>query len=221
MKSRVLSIFCIVVLAGCGGIGGKPLNDDQLLIAQQALLGVWGVSQSQGLPNGQIRDIETISGSVNLPGAVLDYRMTISTSKNSGKVRLVFTADCDETYSVPVDILYGNNTIAKSCTVSFSGKMKTEMTVKNSANTLSATSGASFKIYNPNAGGARLTVKDGSETIFDQKVTFRFTSSYKADSDIVVGIKSDEDYTTKINGETLSDGGLIADINIWSNFDLM
>ena len=95
------------------------------------------------------------------------------------------------------------------------------MTVKNSADTLSATSGASFKIYNPNAGGARLTVKDGSETIFDQKVTFRFTSSYKADSDIVVGTKSDEDYTTKINGETLSDGGLIADINIWSNFDLM
>ena len=138
MKSRVLPIlFCIVLLAGCGGIGGKPLNDDQLLIAQQALLGVWGVSQSQGLPNGQIRDIETISGSVNLPGAVLDYRMTISTSKNSGKVRLVFTADCDETYSVPVDILYGNNTIAKSCTVSFSGKMKTEMTVKNSAEQVS------------------------------------------------------------------------------------
>ena len=66
------------------------------------------------------------------------------------------------------------------------------------------------RLYNPNLEGVHLTVKDGSETIFDQKVTFRFTSSYTMGAS-AAGIEGNADVFAKINGEELGDGGLMVD----------
>lgn len=214
MKKIFLSFICAALLAGCGGVGGEPLNEEQSLIAQQAILGVITASEAaEGVPDIRSRDTE--SGSVGIPGAELAYRKTTSKIGDTSKVRMVITADFDQTYSTNVDIKNGDNALARSCSVSLSGKIKTDVSMKKSGNfdsleNLSVSTSWNLKFYNPNLEGVHLTVKDGSETIFDQKVTFRFTSSYTmgASAD---GIEGKAEVFAKINGEELADGGLMVD----------
>ncbi len=129
---------------------------------------------------------------------------------------MCITADFDQTYSTNVDIKYGDNALARSCSVSLSGKIKTDVSMKESDNfdsleNLSVSTSWNLKFYNPNLEGVHLTVKDGSKTIFDQKVTFRFTSSYKMGASVADGIEGKADVFAKINGEELVDGGLMVD----------
>lgn len=216
MKKIFLFFICVVLLASCGGVGGEPLNEDQSLIAQQAILGVITASgTAEDMPDIQSRATETESGSIGIPGAELDYRMTTSNIGDTSKVRMVITADFDQTYSTNVDIKYGDNALARSCSVSLSGKIKTDVSRKASGNfdsleNLSVSTSWNLKFYNPNLEGVHLTVKDGSKTIFDQKVTFRFTSSYTmgASAD---GIEGKAEVFAKINGEELADGGFMVD----------
>lgn len=214
MKKIFLFFICVALLASCGGVGGEPLDEDQSLIAQQAILGVITASEAaEGVPD--IRSRDTKSGSVGIPGAELAYRITKSNIGDTSKVRMVITADFDQTYSTNVDIKYGDNALARSCSVSLSGKIKTDVSMKKSDNfdsleNLSVSTSWNLKFYNPNLEGVHLTVKDGSKTIFDQKVTFRFTSSYTmgASAD---GIEGKAEVFAKINGEELADGGLMVD----------
>lgn len=214
MKKIFLFFICAALLASCGGVGGEPLDEDQSLIAQQAILGVITASEAtEGVPD--IRSRDTKSGSVGIPGAELAYRITKSNIGDTSKVRMVITADFDQTYSTNVDIKYGDNALARSCSVSLSGKIKTDVSMKKSGNfdsleNLSVSTSWNLKFYNPNLEGVHLTVKDGSKTIFDQKVTFRFTSSYTmgASAD---GIEGKAEVFAKINGEELADGGLMVD----------
>lgn len=213
---KIFSFFiCAALLASCGGVGGEPLNEDQSLIAQQAILGVITASEAaEGVPD--IRSRDTKSGSVGIPGAELDYRMTTSNIGDTSKVRMVITADFDQTYSTNVDIKYGDNALARSCSVSLSGKIKTDVSKKvsgsfDSLENLGVSTSWDLKFYNPNLDGIRLTVKDGSKTIFDQKVTFRFTSSYKLGASVADGIEGKADAYAKINGEEIVDGGLMVD----------
>lgn len=212
---KIFSFFiCAALLASCGGVGGEPLNEDQSLIAQQAILGVITASEAaEGVPDIRSRDTE--SGSVGIPGAELAYRKTTSKIGDTSKVRMVITADFDQTYSTNVDIKYNDNALARSCSVSLSGKIKTDVSMKTSGNfdsleNLSVSTSWNLKFYNPNLEGVHLTVKDGSETIFDQKVTFRFTSSYTMGAS-AAGIEGKADVFAKINGEELVDGGLMVD----------
>ena len=215
MKKIFLSFICAALLAGCGGVGGEPLNEEQSLIAQQAILGVITASgTAEDMPDIQSRATE--SGSIGISGAELDYRMTTSNIGDTSKVRMVITADFDQTYSTNVDIKYGDNALARSCSVSLSGKIKTDVSMKasgsfDSLENLGVSTSWDLKFYNPNLDGIRLTVKDGSETIFDQKVTFRFTSSYKMGASVADGIEGKADVFAKINGEELVDGGLMVD----------
>ena len=214
MKKIVSFFICTALLASCGGVGGEPLNEDQSLIVQQAILGVITASEAaEGVPD--IRSRATESGSVGIPGAELAYRKTTSKIGDTSKVRMVITADFDQTYSTNVDIKYGDNALARSCSVSLSGKIKTDVSMKKSGNfdsleNLSVSTSWNLKFYNPNLEGVHLTVKDGSKTIFDQKVTFRFTSSYTmgASAD---GIEGKAEVFAKINGEELADGGFMVD----------
>ena len=214
MKKIFLSFICAVLLAGCGGVGGEPLNEEQSLIAQQAILGVITASgTAEDMPDIQSRATE--SGSIGrIPGAELDYRMTTSNIGDTSKVRMVITADFDQSYSTDVSIKYGDNTLARSCSVSLSGKIKTDVSMKasgsfDSLENLGVSTSWDLKFYNPNLDGIRLTVKDGSETIFDQKVTFRFTSSYKMGASVADGIEGKAEVFAKINGEELADGGFM------------
>ena len=212
MKKIFLFFICAVLLAGCGGVGGEPLNEEQSLIAQQAILGVITASgTAEDMPDIQSRATE--SGSIPIPGAELDYRMTTSNIGDTSKVRMVITADFDQSYSTDVSIKYGDNTLARSCSVSLSGKIKTDVSMKasgsfDSLENLGVSTSWDLKFYNPNLEGVHLTVKDGSETIFDQKVTFRFTSSYTMGAS-AAGIEGNADVFAKINGEELVDGGLM------------
>ena len=214
MKKIFLFFICAALLASCGGVGGEPLTEDQSLIAQQAILGVITASgTAEDMPDIQSRATE--SGSVGIPGAELAYRITTSKIGDTSKVRMVITADFDQTYSTNVDIKYGDNALARSCSVSLSGKIKTDVSMKKSGNfdsleNLSVSTSWNLKFYNPNLEGVHLTVKDGSKTIFDQKVTFRFTSSYTmgASAD---GIEGKAEVFAKINGEELADGGFMVD----------
>ena len=116
MKKIFLSFICAALLAGCGGVGGEPLNEEQSLIAQQAILGVITASgTAEDMPDIQSRATE--SGSIGIPGAELDYRMTTSNIGDTSKVRMVITADFDQTYSTHVDIKYGDNALALRCWV--------------------------------------------------------------------------------------------------------
>lgn len=212
---KIFSFFiCAALLASCGGVGGEPLNEDQSLIAQQAILGVLtALEAAEGVPD--IRSRATESGSVGIPGAELAYRITKSKIGDTSKVRMVITADFDQTYSTNVDIKYGDNALARSCSVSLSGKIKTDVSMKKSGNfdsleNLSVSTSWNLKFYNPNLEGVHLTVKDGSKTIFDQKVTFRFTSSYTMGAS-AAGIEGKAEVFAKINGEELADGGLMVD----------
>ena len=117
-----------------------------------------------------------------------------------------------------MNIKYGDNAVARSCTVSLSGKAKLDvaMKAKYSGNledweSLGASTEWSFKFYNPNVNGLRLVVKDGSNTILDKNVTFRFTTSYKLGASVADGIEGKADAYAKINGEEILDGGLMAD----------
>ena len=217
MKKIFLSFICAVLLAGCGGVGGDPLNEEQSLIAQQAILGViTALGTAEDMPDIQSRATESESGSVGIPGAELDYRMTTSNIGDTSKVRMVITADFDQSYSTDVSIKYGDNTLARSCSVSLSGKIKTDVSWKasgsfDSLENLGVSTSWDLKFYNPNLDGIRLTVKDGSETIFDQKVTFRFTSSYTMGASVADGIEGKAKVFAKINGEELADGGLMVD----------
>lgn len=214
MKKIFLFFICAALLAGCGGVGGEPLNEEQSLIAQQAILGVLtALEAAEDVPD--IRSRATESGSVGIPGAELAYRITKSKIGDTSKVRMVITADFDQSYSTDVSIKYGDNALARSCSVSLSGKIKTDVSMKKSGNfdsleNLSVSTSWNLKFYNPNLEGVHLTVKDGSKTIFDQKVTFRFTSSYTmgASAD---GIEGKAEVFAKINGEELADGGLMVD----------
>lgn len=214
MKKIFLSFICAALLAGCGGVGGEPLNEEQSLIAQQAILGVITASgTAEDMPDIQSRATE--SGSIGIPGAELDYRMTTSNIGDTSKVRMVITADFDQSYSTDVSIKYGDNALARSCSVSLSGKIKTDVSMKASGNfdsleNLGVSTSWDLKFYNPNLEGVHLTVKDGSETIFDQKVTFRFTSSYTMGAS-AAGIEGNADVFAKINGEELVDGGFMVD----------
>ena len=202
MKKIFLSFICAVLLAGCGGVGGEPLNEEQSLIAQQAILGVITASgTAENMPDIQSRATE--SGSIGIPGAELDYRMTTSNIGDTSKVRMVITADFDQSYSTDVSIKYGDNTLARSCSVSLSGKIKTDVSMKasgsfDSLENLGVSTSWNLKFYNPNLEGVHLTVKDGSETIFDQKAS-------------AAGIEGNADVFTKINGEELVDGGFMVD----------
>ena len=215
MKKIFLSFICAALLAGCGGVGGEPLNEEQSLIAQQAILGVITASgTAEDMPDIQSRATE--SGSIGISGAELDYRMTTSNIGDTSKVRMVITADFDQTYSTNVDIKYGDNALARSGSVSLTGKIKTDVSMKasgsfDSLENLGVSTSWDLKFYNPNLDGIRLTVKDGSETIFDQKVTFRFTSSYKMGASVADGIEGKAEVFAKINGEELADGGLMVD----------
>ena len=215
MKKIFLSFICAVLLAGCGGVGGEPLDEEQSLIAQQAILGVITASgTAEDMPDIQSRATE--SGSFGIPGAELDYRMTTSKIGDTSKVRMVITADFDQSYSTDVSIKYGDNTLARSCSVSLSGKIKTDVSKKasgsfDSLENLGVSTSWDLKFYNPNLEGVHLTVKDGSKTIFDQKVTFRFTSSYKMGASVADGIEGNADVFAKINGEELVDGGFMVD----------
>ena len=214
MKKIVSFFICTALLASCGGVGGEPLNEDQSLIAQQAILGVITASEAaEDVPD--IRSRATESGSVGIPGAELAYRITTSNIGDTSKVRMVITADFDQTYGTNVDIKYGDNALAHSCSVSLSGKIKTDVSRKVSGNfdsleNLGVSTSWNLKFYNPNLEGVHLTVKDGSETIFDQKVTFRFTSSYTMGAS-AAGIEGNADVFAKINGEELVDGGFMVD----------
>ena len=214
MKKIFLSFICAALLAGCGGVGGEPLNEEQSLIAQQAILGVITASgTAEDMPDIQSRATE--SGSIGIPGAELDYRMTTSNIGDTSKVRMVITADFDQSYSTDVSIKYGDNALARSCSVSLSGKIKTDVSMKasgsfDSLENLGVSTSWDLKFYNPNLDGIRLTVKDGSKTIFDQKVTFRFTSSYTMGAS-AAGIEGNADVFAKINGEELVDGGFMVD----------
>lgn len=212
---KIFSFFiCAALLASCGGVGGEPLDEDQSLIAQQAILGVLtALEGAEDVPD--IRSRATESGSVGIPGAELAYRITKSKIGDTSKVRMIITADFDQTYSTNVDIKYGDNALARSCSVSLSGKIKTDVSMKTSGNfdsleDLSVSTSWNLKFYNPNLEGVHLTVKDGSKTIFDQKVTFRFTSSYTMGAS-AAGIEGNADVFAKINGEELVDGGLMVD----------
>ena len=217
MKKIVSFFICTALLASCGGVGGDQMNEDeeQSLIAQQAILGVITASgTAEDMPDIQSRATE--SGSIGIPGAELDYRMTTSNIGDTSKVRMVITADFDQSYSTDVSIKYGDNTLARSCSVSLSGKIKTDVSMKasgsfDSLENLGVSTSWDLKFYNPNLDGIRLTVKDGSETIFDQKVTFRFTSSYKMGASVADGIEGNADVFAKINGEELVDGGFMVD----------
>ena len=215
MKKIVSFFICTALLASCGGVGGEPLNEEQSLIAQQAILGVITASgTAEDMPDIQSRATE--SGSIPIPGAELDYRMTTSKIGDTSKVRMVITADFDQSYSTDVSIKYGDNTLARSCSVSLSGKIKTDVSKKasgsfDSLENLGVSTSWDLKFYNPNLDGIRLTVKDGSKTIFDQKVTFRFTSSYKMGASVADGIEGKAEVFAKINGEELADGGLMVD----------
>lgn len=215
MKKIVSFFICTALLASCGGVGGEPLNEDQSLIAQQAILGVITASEAAAdVPD--IRSRATESDSVGIPGAELAYRITTSNIGDTSKVRMVITADFDQTYSTNVDIKYGDNALARSCSVSLSGKIKTDVSKKasgsfDSLENLGVSTSWDLKFYNPNLDGIRLTVKDGSKTIFDQKVTFRFTSSYKMGASVADGIEGKAEVFAKINGEELADGGLMVD----------
>ena len=217
MKKIFLFFICAVLLAGCGGVGGEPLNEEQSLIAQQAILGVITASgTAEDMPDIQSRATESESGSVGIPGAELAYRITTSNIGDTSKVRMVITADFDQSYSTDVSIKYGDNTLARSCSVSLSGKIKTDVSKKasgsfDSLENLGVSTSWDLKFYNPNLDGIRLTVKDGSKTIFDQKVTFRFTSSYKMGASVADGIEGKAEVFAKINGEELADGGLMVD----------
>ena len=131
---KIFSFFiCAALLASCGGVGGEPLSEEQSLIAQQAILGVITASgTAEDMPDIQSRATESKSGSVGIPGAELDYRMTTSNIGDTSKVRMVITADFDQSYSTDVSIKYGDNTLARSCSVSLSGKIKTDVSRKAS-----------------------------------------------------------------------------------------
>ena len=131
MKKIFLFFICAALLASCGGVGGEPLNEDQSLIAQQAILGVLtALEAAEDVPD--IRSRATESGSVGIPGAELAYRITKSKIGDTSKVRMVITADFDQTYSTNVDIKYDDNALARSCSVSLSGKIKTDVSMKAS-----------------------------------------------------------------------------------------
>lgn len=213
MKKIVFGLVILSLFIGCGGVGGDQMSEEERSIAEQALVGVIPTVNGNVPPMSGARDVS--SDSVDIAGATLSYRLATSQIGDTSKVRMTIDAVFDEAFSSKVNIKYGGNTVARSCTVSLSGKAKLDIQAKASADfddweSLGASTEWSFKFYNPNLSGIRLTVKDGSETILDKNVTFRFTTSYKLGASVADGIEGEADAYAKINGEEIVDGGLMA-----------
>lgn len=215
MKKIVFGLVILSLFVGCGGVGGDQMSEDERSIAEQALVGVIP-SVSKNVPSVTARGID--SDSVDLAGLTLAYRLSTGEIGNTYKTRMTIDAAFDETFSSKVNIKYGDNALAHSCTVSLSGKAKLDVVMKakqsgslEDIENLGASAAWSFKFYNPNVSGIRLTVKDGSKTILDKNVTFRFTTSYKLGASVADGIEGEADAYAKINGEEIVDGGLMAD----------
>ena len=205
MKKILLGLVVLSLFAGCGGVGGDQMSEDERSIAEQALVGVIP-SVQKNVPAINARGVE--SGSAEIAGLTLGYRLANSQIGNAVKRRMTIDAAFDETFSSKVNIKYGGNALAHSCTVSVSGKAKLDVVMKakqsgslEDIENLGASTEWSFKFYNPNVSGLRLTVKDGSKTILDKNVTFRFTTSYKLGASVADGIEGKADAYAKITGE--------------------
>ena len=217
MKKIFFGLVILSLFVGCGGVGGDRMSEEERSIAEQALVGVIP-TVSKNVPSVTARGID--SDSVDLAGLTLAYRLSTSEIGNTAKARMTIDAAFDEEFSSKVNIKYGDNALARSCTVSLSGKAKLDVQAKASASfddweSLGASTEWSFKFYNPNLSGLRLTVKDGSKTILDKNVTFRFTTSYKLGASVADGIEGKADAYATINNDEIVDGGLMADFT-WS-----
>lgn len=215
MKKIFFGLVILSLFVGCGGVGGDRMSEEERSIAEQALVGVIP-TVSKNVPSVTARGID--SDSVDLAGLTLAYRLSTSEIGNTAKARMTIDAAFDEEFSSKVNIKYGDNALARSCTVSLSGKAKLDVMFKASASgniedleSLGASTEWSFKFYNPNVSGLRLIVKDGNETILDKNVTFRLTTSYKLGASVADGIEGKADAYAKINGEEILEGGLMAD----------
>ncbi len=214
MKKILLGLVVLSLFAGCGGVGGDQMSEEERSIAEQALVGVIPTVNGNVPSMSGARDVS--SDSVDLAGLTLGYRLVNNQIGNTVKYRMTIDAAFDETFSSKVNIKYGDNAVARSCAVSVSGKAKLDVVMKEKQSgsledieNLGASAAWSFKFYNPNVSGLRLTVKDGSKTILDKNVTFRFTTSYKLGASVADGIEGEADAYAKINGEELADGGLM------------
>ena len=214
MKKILLGVVVLCLFAGCGGVGGDQMSEEERSIAEQALVGVIPTVNGNVPSMSGARDVS--SDSVDLAGLTLGYRLVNNQIGNTVKYRMTIDAAFDETFSSKVNIKYGDNAVARSCAVSVSGKAKLDVVMKEKQSgsledieNLGASAAWSFKFYNPNVSGLRLTVKDGSKTILDKNVTFRFTTSYKLGASVADGIEGEADAYAKINGEELADGGLM------------
>lgn len=213
----ILMIFSLVFV-GCGGNGGDQLTPEEQAVVEQALIGVMpAVNKALPSGSGSNSERETYSDSVEVAGMTLAYKVSTSTFGNTVKTRTTITAAFDEGFSTNVDIKYGDNNLAKTCAVSLTGKAKLDIKSEvsndfSSLDSLSASTKWDVKFFNPNASGLRLKIKNGSETILDKKVTFRFTTLYTMGASMD-GIQGKAEAYAKINGEEIADGGLMANFS--------